>query len=555
MTDRLLDELEELELEAQEKLRSNPGSVDFQRYRDYYDDPVGFIVDHLTPDHERDTGVRQMVNLGVLPEGTTPEDASHTAAGDYPGFGPWPAQVKIAESVRDNNLTVVRSCNKAGKDWLAARLAVWWVYARGGRVLVTGPTGRQVKKVVMMEVGMAFHASELPGDLYTQELRIDTGETDEFTAILAMTSSSASKLTGFHRTPVPGEGVLILMTEAQDVEEFAWEGLLRNAARDQDRFLAFGNPYEPVGEFYEANLDDEWNAIRIDGLDHPNVVYGEDVVPGGITRGYVERIERQSGGRDTALFKSAVRGEFSMASGDRLIQDPAWIDEAFELHDEVQDLLSGGQLPPEVWRRGDKEGASVDIEDPRRKPLVIGVDVARFGEDSSVLIFRRGGFVTEVKTLPFKTRTTEVSGHVVRALREYGVDKDDRGYVVLVDEIGVGGGVVDELHEQGWRVRGVNFAAGPPAGVKDEYLNLRAWCYWRVRQDLERNQMALPRAEKLRQELLAQSWAPTSAGKIKLNKKSQVRAELGRSPDYADALAITYGAESRASGLGFEATL
>ncbi len=77
---------------------------------------------------------------------------------------PWDRQIEIAGAVEANPLTVVRSCNGAGKDWLAARLALWWVYARGGLALVTGPTERQVREVVMGEVARAFtKAKDLPG--------------------------------------------------------------------------------------------------------------------------------------------------------------------------------------------------------------------------------------------------------------------------------------------------------------------------------------------------------------------------------------------------------
>ena len=93
----------------------------------YRDDPIGFIRDVLHGD-------------------------------------PWGRQEEIAEAVRESPLTVVRSCNGAGKDWLAARLALWWVYARKGLALVTGPTERQVREVVMGEVARAFRkAEDLPG--------------------------------------------------------------------------------------------------------------------------------------------------------------------------------------------------------------------------------------------------------------------------------------------------------------------------------------------------------------------------------------------------------
>jgi hypothetical protein len=74
---------------------------DLTEFERYGNDPVGFIRDVLKGD-------------------------------------PWSAQIEIAESVRDDPLVVVRSCNAAGKDWVAAHLALWWVYAQRGLVLADG---------------------------------------------------------------------------------------------------------------------------------------------------------------------------------------------------------------------------------------------------------------------------------------------------------------------------------------------------------------------------------------------------------------------------------
>jgi hypothetical protein len=151
---------------------------------------------------------------------------------------PWSRQIEIAESVRDNPLVVVRSANAVGKDWLAARLALWWVYARGGLVLLTGPTERQVREVVMGEVARAFgRAKDLPGEMFQMALRLGR---EEKAGIIAFTSTEASKLTGFH-APL----LMAILTEAQGCEEFAWEGLLACATGAQDRVVAIGNPLHP----------------------------------------------------------------------------------------------------------------------------------------------------------------------------------------------------------------------------------------------------------------------------------------------------------------------
>ncbi len=151
---------------------------------------------------------------------------------------PWSRQVEIAHAVRDHPLVVVRSANAVGKDWVSAHLALWWVCARRGLVLLTGPTERQVVEIVMGELGRAWRqARALPGDLYRTALRVPGAG-----GVLAYTSTEASRLTGFH-APL----VMAILTEAQGVEDFAWEALLACATGAEDRVLAVGNPLAPSG--------------------------------------------------------------------------------------------------------------------------------------------------------------------------------------------------------------------------------------------------------------------------------------------------------------------
>jgi hypothetical protein len=76
----------------------------------------------------------------------------------------------------------------------------------------------------------------------------------------------------------------------------------------------------------------------------------------------------------------------------------------------------------------------------------------------------------------------------------------------------------------------------------DKYLNLRAEAYWTLRTLLEQGQIAIPRDEKLWDELTSIQWKPNSAGRIQLEPKDAFRKRLGRSPDRADAVAMAFHA-------------
>lgn len=94
----------------------------------------------------------------------------------------------------------------------------------------------------------------------------------------------------------------------------------------------------------------------------------------------------------------------------------------------------------------------------------------------------------------------------------------------------------------GYPVEAFN-SAGKPTDPKaaERFVNRRAQAYWAMRDALEGERLALPRAhgEQLTRELLATNWAPTGAGKVLIESKRDIKAKLGGpSPDYADALAM-----------------
>lgn len=454
----------------------------------YASDPVGFVRD-------------------VLGE-TTP--------------GPWAAQVEVAEAVRDHPLVCVAGCNASGKDWTAARLALWWCYAVQGLALVTGPTQRQVTTIAMGEVARAFAGGDLQGELYTNALRI--GGREEQRGILAFVSSDVSKLTGFH-----APRVLVVVTEAQGVDEYVWEGLFSCATGDEDRVLAVGNPLSPTGRFYEAHRSDSWRSISISAEDHPNLQEGRAVVPGGPTRLWAERIAQEYG-RESGTYRARVLGEFP-ASDDEGLFRADWLAAANRRH-ELEQLQEEAQA-------------------------VVAVDPARYGPDATVCAVRRAHRLE--KLVEWRgASTVETADRVAQLAEEAGVtprrkpgpwrkgqeppDPRARGRIV-VDAVGVGGGVADALSSRGFNVTEFNGGERP---TDRRFANRRAESYWRLRQELEDGGLALPEDRKLADELLALRWSPTADGRIQLEGKEELRGRIGRSPDRADAVAMAFSAETGA---------
>ena len=161
-------------------------------------------------------------------------------------------------------------------------------------------------------------------------------------------------------------------------------------------------------------------------------------------------------------------------------------------------------------------------------PRVVGVDVARFGDDRSV-VFRRHGLLA----LPPDTMTgidnMEVAGRVARVIAEWKPD------AVFVDA-GRGEGVIDRLRQLGHAVIEGPFG-GRPASAAD--ANKRSEMWDALRAWLEAGG-AIPAMPELKSELSAVTYAFDAAGRMVLEPKDKIKERGLRSPDLADALALTF---------------
>lgn len=172
-------------------------------------------------------------------------------------------------------------------------------------------------------------------------------------------------------------------------------------------------------------------------------------------------------------------------------------------------------------------------------PLVLGVDVARFGDDSSVLFFRRG-LVAEPPIVCKGLDNMQLADRIAYEMRER------KPQAVFIDA-GGGAGVIDRLRQLGQSVIEVPFGGRPSR--TDRYVNRRMEMWDEMRQWLESGG-ALPPDEPLKAELSTPTYSFDSAGRMKLEPKEDVKERLLRSPDKADALALSFAAPVAAPSLG-----
>jgi phage terminase large subunit len=464
-----------------EKKRNAP---DFSIYRD---DPVGFLRDVLHCD-------------------------------------PWDKQCEMATAVRDHPRVAIVSANSIGKDWLMARLALWWIYARNGFVIFTSVTDRQARGITMKEVRRAFLGTpELDGELFQMELR-----RDDTSGLIAFTSDSIERLVGWHHPRL-----LLCLSEAQGLEPDVFEAAFACATGDENVVAGYGNPTVVSGAFHTAATSENWHTIVVSALEHPNIITGREEIPGGPSQRWIDSMAAEYG-RDSSIFRSRVLSEWPDESIEGLVRR-SWMLAAFQRHAEhTLDATAWAYVPPNArGQLGDKDAMKFGYS-----PL-LSLDVARYGPDHSVCAVVRGPVVESLISW-HGLSTVESADKIIEHAERLWTNRRCAPPRLVIDESGVGGGTVDFTRRRTWHVEPFN--GGSKATDPKRYLNLRAQAFWRFRELLERNQIALPRDEQLLEEALAIEWFTSPSGAIQIVSKDDLKKVIGRSPDKLDAVVMGLGA-------------
>ena len=162
-------------------------------------------------------------------------------------------------------------------------------------------------------------------------------------------------------------------------------------------------------------------------------------------------------------------------------------------------------------------------------PIVIGIDPARGGLDSTVIAVRQGRDIIAIKRYKGDD-TMVIVGRVIDAIEEY------RPTLTVIDEGGLGYGILDRLVEQRYKVRGVNFAW--KAKSPRMWGNKRAEIWGAMKSWLKT--ASIDADKQLRTDLTGPLVKPHSSGAVYLEGKKEMKARGLASPDAADAIAVTF---------------
>ncbi len=184
--------------------------------------------------------------------------------------------------------------------------------------------------------------------------------------------------------------------------------------------------------------------------------------------------------------------------------------------------------PTDVRRAFDPKISSSD------SPLVVGLDIARFGDDKTVFCYRQGRLCLGFDVL---------KNQDIMSVANYcqGIIQSRSPARIFLDAGGVGGGVYDILYSRGFRniIRAVNF--GSKAILEERYANRRAEMWDNARFWLSQElSVQIPPDEELFDELCSVNKKYDTKGRLLLESKDEVKKRLGRSPDKADAFVLTF---------------
>jgi len=399
----------------------------------------------------------------------------------------------------------VASGHGIGKSALVAWVVLWALSTLPDtRGVVTANTEGQLRTKTWPELAK-WHALSAVRDWFAytatslhsaQPGRDRTWRVDAIT----WSENNTEAIAGLHNK---GRRAFALFDEASSIADGVWEtieGALTDGGTELF-WLAFGNPTRTTGRFRECfaggRFAHRWQPRQIDSrsVDMTNKAQIATWV--------------QDYGADSDFVRVRVKGEFPRAG--------------------TMQFIDGERVERAVARALFRDPGSA---------LVMGVDIARHGDDQTVIRFRRGLDARSIPAVKFRIPDLmAVAGRVMELVNGHEPD------AVFVDGTGIGWGVVDRLGQLGCStVRGIDFGAradrsdGVEAAVR--YANKRAEMWGHLKEWCKAG--CLPDDRSLSADLTAVDYGYDATDAIRLERKDDMRKRGLASPDDGDALALTF---------------
>jgi hypothetical protein len=491
----------------------------------FYDDPLGYVMYIFPWDTEKSI---QMVKLAPEYRERFPNCEYGPDVWACEFLDQWGAEIKKRGFTGEKAVDPIQFSTASGHGIGKSVLAAWIVkfimdtrpFSQG---TVTANTDTQLRTKTWATLG-AWHKLSLTVDRF--QFNTGRGAMSFFnkdhpdkwkcTAQTCREENSES-FAGQHASNATS---FYIFDEASAVPDKIFEVREGGLVTGEPMTFDFGNPTRNSGKFFEQ---------CVGKLKHRYIVRQIDSRTVAITNKELHKRWIEDNGIDSDFVKVRIRGMFPSAGNLQFI--------------------------PTV----DVEAAMErDTFVSKFSPLIIGVDVARFGDDETVIYPRIGDDARSFAPTSARGRyrgldTVQVTGKVIETIKHFeALGKSVSG--LFVDEGGIGSGVVDQLRHLGYPVTGVQFGGG---AVDKQLYRFKSDEMWGKMKEALHTRLAIPLASRnanaveandtgtvLKDQLTQREFGYTLLGnKIHLEAKKEMKERLGgdfSSPDVADALALTF---------------
>ena len=461
------------------------------------------------------------------------------------------------ESVRDHRITLARSANGVGKTHSAAYIAFWFFLCFPGAKVFTAaaPPEENLKKILWGEINTLAekHHNTLLQGMQINVTDITTSANSFITGVtIPSTGSDANRegrFSGKH-----GPHMLFILDEADAIPEYVFKGIESCMSGGDVHLLALYNPRNESGPVYQMERDGKAHSLKLTAFNHPNVLTGENQIPGAVDRKTtVRRIIEWSVPLPEDKIPNANCFEVPeflvdcVASSAQGIEYPPLVAGHREVINQALWYMVLAQYPTQSEKaliskewvnaartRWDAYVAANGVNPPNEVQPILGLDVADMGTDLNALCIRYGGWVKEIKTWGGVNPVVTAD----RVATEY---QAHDAYVVNVDAIGVGASVPENLRRNGCTAERIIVSESPT--IKFEFgmfRHLRDQLWWLMREWLREDPGAmLPPDQGLIEELTIPTYK-VKVGYIEVLSKEKMIKALGRSPDKAESLLMTF---------------
>lgn len=425
-----------------------------------------------------------------------------TALEDYDGPDDWQRaqQMRVKETIEANPLANVQeaiaSGHGVGKSAEVAWLVLWAMSTRPHLAgWVTANTLTQLKGKTWRELAVwhkraiNHHWFEWTATRFYEKNNPETWGIDA----IPWTEHNSEAFAGLH-----AEHVLMIMDEASGIADIIWEVAEGAMTTPRAMWFVFGNPTRNTGKFRECfgKNAHRWNHSRVDSR-YCKMTNKEKLQ---------EWLDDY--GEDSDFFRVRVRGEFPHTAANQLIGD------------RVVAAARSNNMPEHEYIY---------------MPCHVGVDVARFGDDETVISVRQGRKHVSMKTYR-GLDNMQVGAEAARIFREYQSEGRPMG-AIFVDGIGLGAGVVDYLTSLNYPV--IDVHVGKPAEEKDLFYNKRVEMWWRLKEWLEAGADIIDDPDLAEQLTAIEYEMMPRTEQLKLESKDDLKSRGLASPDRAESIALT----------------